>query len=310
MGMDSVTGLSLIGKIAQAFNVQLGTNELLMLSTIAGITKRLEGGRDERASESVRIPLRTVPEARIDMVMFPGAGGTALMLAPWASTDLVEGANISAMHPPGHGSDRRPAIRRMSEVVDLYLKTLVPAERPLVLVGWSIGGLVAYAVAHALERMGTPPRALIISHTLPPPIWREKMFSRDKRFEEIFDRLYEAWGIASQSRATFLESARADFELAESFEIPDTKLSALACIISSAADEFAPARQLSAWDELCARPAHYPAEGGHWDFIEHPSNRDLLRSVYTRACQHGNTTLRLRRVQAEGALDRLWIPEP
>jgi malonyl CoA-acyl carrier protein transacylase/acyl carrier protein len=287
MGMDSVMGLSLIGKLEASFGVRLNTNELLLLGTIQGLARRLEGGATEGASTTVRLPIRTTHDARVDMVMFPGAGGTALMLAPWASANLIEDANVYAMHPPGHGSDRRKPIRRMNELVDLYLKSILPAERPLVLVGYSLGGLVAYAVAHALERMGFPPRAVVISHTLPPPIWREKMYSRDGQFEDMFGRLYEAWGVDAQSRATFLESARADFEVAESYDVPAAKLSALTCIISSAGDELAPARKLLGWDALCARAAHYPAKGNHWDFIEHASNRDLLRSVYTRACNVG-----------------------
>jgi surfactin synthase thioesterase subunit len=213
------------------------------------------------------------------------------------------------MHPPGHGSDRRKPIRHMNELVELYLKTLVPTKRPLVLVGYSLGGLVAYAIAHALEQLGAPPRAVVISHTLPPPCWRERMFSRDSKFEEIFSRFYKEWGIDSQSRATFLEAARADFELAESFEAPDAKLSTLACIISSATDDFAPARRLLGWDALCTRAAHYAAQGGHWDFIEHPTNRDLLRLVYARACSVGEPWIgRDKRISEAG--DRLRVTKP
>jgi acyl transferase domain-containing protein/surfactin synthase thioesterase subunit len=301
MGMDSVSGLSLVGKLKASFGVRLNTNELLLLGTVEGITRRLEGGADESVAHAVRIPIRTTADPQVDLVLFPGAGGTALMLAPWTAPNLIEGASISAMHPPGHGSDRRMPIRRMNELVDLYVKTLVPAERPLVLVGYSLGGLVAYAVAHALERMGLAPRALVISHTLPPPIWREKMFSRDGQFEEIFGRLYEAWGVDSSSRAMFLEAARADFELAESFDAPETKLSALTCIISSAADEFAPARQVLGWDALCARTSHFAAKGGHWDFIDDPSNRDLLRRIYTQACNLADPWLGRDLRMAEGA---------
>ncbi len=309
MGMDSVTGLSLLGKLEASFGVQINTNELLLLGTIARIARRLESGADARAAEAVRVPLRSAPEPRVDMVMFPGAGGTALMLAPWGTANLIEDAEVSAMHPPGHGTDRRPPIRQMSELVDLYLTALVPAKRPLVLVGYSLGGLVAYALAHALERLGSPPRALVISHTLPPPCWRERMFSRDRKFEEIFGHLYESWGVDAQSRATFLEAARADFELAESFDVPDTKLSALACIISSATDELAPARRLLGWDALCARTAHYAAHGGHWDFIEHPSNRDLLRLVYARACSVGEPWIGRDRRIAE-VVNRLRVSKP
>jgi surfactin synthase thioesterase subunit/acyl carrier protein len=287
MGMDSVTGLSLIGKLKSSFGVRINTNELLLLGTIAGIARRIEGGADEGVAHAVRLPIRTAPEPQVDLVMFPGAGGTALMLAPWTSPDLIESASISAMHPPGHGSDRRAPIRRMNEIVDLYVKTLVPANRPLVLVGYSLGGIVAFAVAQALERSGIQPRAVVLAHTLPPPLWREKMFSRDAQFEEIFGRLYEAWGVDSGSRPMFLESARADFEVAESFDVPDTKLSALTCVISSLTDEFAPGLRMPGWDALCTRTAHYAAQGGHWDFIEHASNRELLRQVYARACSPG-----------------------
>jgi acyl transferase domain-containing protein/surfactin synthase thioesterase subunit len=284
MGMDSVSGLSLTGKLKSSFSVRIDTNELLLLGTIDGIVRRLEGGADESVVHAVRIPIRTAPDPQIDLVLFPGAGGTALMLAPWTTPSLIDGASITAMHPPGHGNDRRKPIRRMGELVDLYLKTLVPVERPQVLVGYSLGGLVTYAVALALERMGMGPRAVVISHTLPPPIWRERMFSRDSQFEETFSRLYETWGVDSGSRGIFLESARADFELAESFDPPEQKLSALMCIIASAADELAPAREMSRWDALCAKTVHFTAQGGHWDFLDDASNRELLRRVYARAC--------------------------
>ncbi len=305
MGMDSVSGLSLIGKLKSSFGVRINTNELLLLGTIAGITRRIEGGAEEGVAHAVRIPIRTAPEPQVDLVMFPGAGGTALMLAPWTSPDLIEGANISAMHPPGHGSDRRAPIRRMHELVELYVKTLVPAGRPLVLVGYSLGGLVAYAVAQALERSGIQPRAVVLSHTLPPPLWREKMFSRDAQFEEIFGRLYEAWGVDSGSRPMFLESARADFEVAESFDVPETRLAALTCIISSMTDEFAPGRRIAGWDALCARTVHYAAQGGHWDFIEHASNRELLRQVYARACSPGEPW-----IGQDRAAGRLQVGKP
>lgn len=134
-----------------------------------------------------------------------------------------------------------------------------------------------------LERLGVPPAAVVISHTLPPPVWRERMFSRGKQLEEVFGGLYEAWGVDAQSRAAFLESARADFEIAESYEPPAAKLSALACIIAGAADDMAPAPRLAGWDRLCASAMFYTAKGGHWDFLDHPTNRDLLRSVYARA---------------------------
>jgi hypothetical protein len=132
------------------------------------------------------------------------------------------------------------------------------------------------------------------------------MFSRGDRFAQVFGRLYEAWGVDSQSRATFLESARADFESAESFEAPATKLSTLTCIISSASDDFAPARRLLGWDALCARPAHYAAVGGHWDFVDHPSNRDLLRLVYARACSVGEPWVGRDKRIAE-VMDRLRV---
>ncbi|HWO22761.1 MAG TPA: acyltransferase domain-containing protein [Kofleriaceae bacterium] len=309
IGMDSVTGLSLIGKLKTRFGVRLDTNELLLLGTIERIARRLEGGADESVVYAVRIPIRTSPEPALDLVMFPGAGGTALMLAPWTTPNLIDGASISAMHPPGHGSDRRKPIRRMGELLELYLKTLVPAERPLVLVGYSLGGLVTYAVAHALERMGMGPRAVIISHTLPPPIWRERMFSRDTHFDEIFGRLYESWGIDSGSRAFFLESARADFEIAESFDPPEEKLAALTCIISGSGDHLAPAREMHRWDALCTKTVHFSAKGGHWDFIDDPSNRELLSRVYARACALPDAWLGRDLRIAEGAeLSRVGKP--
>jgi len=281
LGVDSVTALSLLQKIKAGFGVDLGVSELLAGGTIAGLAERLSAPRAQGGEAPLLVSLRRHPQSPIGLVLFPGAGGTALMLSPWAAPDLVEGVDVWAFHPPGHGGDTRPPIRRMDEMVRGYVAEIPRRGAGLVLLGHSLGAVVAFAVAHALQAQGVRPAALILSHGLPPHVWGAKRSSRSPDFEEIFGRLYERWSIDHQSRGGFIEVARADFEVAESYELSEgIQVECPTFIIRSEADEYAPARVLEEWRRYCRSATFYGAEGGHFDFLKYPSNRALLKRLY------------------------------
>lgn len=101
----------------------------------------------------VHIARAEVPEARVRVLMIHGAGGHAGLLWPFAAVAAHEGAEAMAVDLPLYGDtvEPRPAAVRYRDWVDL-LTEFVRAEtesddRPLVLFGASIGGMLAYEAA-------------------------------------------------------------------------------------------------------------------------------------------------------------------
>ncbi|MEV6323961.1 alpha/beta fold hydrolase [Nocardia sp. NPDC051787] len=108
-----------------------------------------------------------VPEARVRVLMIHGAGGHAGLLWPFAAVAAHEGVEAMAVDLPLYGDtvEPRPRTVRYRDWVDL-LTQFVCAEtesddRPLVLFGASMGGMLAYeaaartrAVAHVVGGSG------------------------------------------------------------------------------------------------------------------------------------------------------------
>ncbi|MEU2034524.1 alpha/beta hydrolase [Nocardia amamiensis] len=101
----------------------------------------------------VHIARAEVPEARVRVLMIHGAGGHAGLLWPFAAVAAYEGAEAMAVDLPLYGDtvEPRPTAVRYRDWVDL-LTEFVRAEtesddRPLVLFGASIGGMLAYEAA-------------------------------------------------------------------------------------------------------------------------------------------------------------------
>jgi len=107
------------------------------------------------------------PAARL--VCFPHAGGSAASYAGFA-TELPTRAELAVVQYPGRG-DRftEPPVedvREMAAQASAELLALEPA--PLVLFGHSLGALVAYETALALQRSGVRVEQLVFSASPPP----------------------------------------------------------------------------------------------------------------------------------------------
>lgn len=153
----------------------------------------------------------------------PFAGGSANSYRELAA-HLKSEFEVYAHNPPGRlGTD---AHRSLDLVIDDFHDHLQDhLQRPFVLFGHSMGGLVVHRLAQRLEEKGIKPLALIVSGCASPNFRRKKTFHlpTDEFYKEIID--LDGIPSAIQKEKTLLMSMealfRADFEAVETYHNRD-----------------------------------------------------------------------------------------
>jgi surfactin synthase thioesterase subunit len=104
------------------------------------------------------------PSAGVRLVCFPHAGGGASLFARWKSL-LPPEVQVHPARLPGRETRlREPLVERTELLVAEVMAAVAGfADRPLALFGYSMGALLAFEVARALDRSGTPPAALFVA---------------------------------------------------------------------------------------------------------------------------------------------------
>ena len=218
---------------------------------------------------------RPRPAARLRLVCFPHAGGSASAYHAWGGA-LPEEIEVWAVQPPGHETRmREPLPATLDALVEDLARALVPAlEGPFAFFGHSLGALVAFELARALRRKGRPlPGRLLVSGRCAPQLV-EQGPAIDTLPDELFlDALSERYGgIPDAVRrepelvALFLPILRADWRLAAGYSYRAE--SPLPCPIAAFGgrdDVTAPVDAIAAWrEQTSAAFSQHMLPGGHF----------------------------------------------
>jgi len=109
------------------------------------------------------VPIRGEGHAA-PLVCLPGAGGTVFSFVPLAEL-LPPGRPIFGLQYPGlDGGEPLDSVDALAEALFATVSELA-RERPLCLLGYSLGGLVAHELARRLDDAGHKLQALIVADT-------------------------------------------------------------------------------------------------------------------------------------------------
>jgi len=113
-----------------------------------------------------RPPVHDTP---FHLVCLPHAGGSASYFFPMAGALDIEIDVLAAQYPGRQDRHREPAMDDIEALADrLTAAVHALTDRDVVLLGHSMGALVAFEMARRLERDGRPPRHLVVSGRRPP----------------------------------------------------------------------------------------------------------------------------------------------
>ncbi|QYX31215.1 non-ribosomal peptide synthetase [Sphaerospermopsis torques-reginae] len=170
LGGHSLLAIRLIAAIEQKLNFNLPVVSLFREGTIEKIAALLE---QEKPSSylDVLVPLQTQGDLP-PLFLIHQAGGYGLsysVLAEKLATQMEKKRPIYAIQARGL-DDKQPPLDTIEAMANSYINAIREIQpcRPYLLGGHSLGGLIAFAMAHQLETVGEQIEHLLIIDTHPP----------------------------------------------------------------------------------------------------------------------------------------------
>jgi medium-chain acyl-[acyl-carrier-protein] hydrolase len=222
---------------------------------------------------------RPNPRARARAICCHHAGGTASTFRHWFEL-LPTHLELSALQMPGR-QDRLedPPVTAMADVLPPLLAELrVLADRPYVLFGHSLGALIAYELASALDREGAGPVHLFVSGrgaphrpSLFPAISHLPAEAFRARAPELFEAMPPELWDNDEAMELLLPMLRGDLTIADRYRwLPRPPLTLPVTALGGDRDLRVPPEDLAAWaDYTRGEFARRMFPGGHFYLETH-----------------------------------------
>ena len=193
LGGHSVLGIRLVSLIETGFGVKLPLAELFSSTTIARMADRIEAKQAACKWHSV-VAVNPGGE-RTPLVCFHPAGGNVLCykaLADALGRDwpmyMVQASGLEA------GQSLQPSVELM---ITGYLPELqeIIRDRPIILLGWSFGGLLAWEAAERLRKFGTKIESVILLDSVASPDPIRSILQKDEA--DFIASMFDEMGLGS-----------------------------------------------------------------------------------------------------------------
>lgn len=173
IGGKSLQAIQMSARLATALGRDVPVSMLFRHATVAALTAALRTPlpyrpRAERDAFAPHLAIQTAGAPAQRLICIHPADGLAwsyLRLAAYLPDTTIDGLQLSVGDTNGAAD--------FDALVDTYVRRVraLQPDGPYHLLGWSLGGALAYAVAAALERAGAPVGVLALMDSYPSSAW-------------------------------------------------------------------------------------------------------------------------------------------
>lgn len=245
---------------------------------------------DELLMSETEVEEPSVEPCRIQVFCLPHAGGNSLHYQAWQRW-LPPGAEVVPIDLPGHGTRlREPLIGEWRPLVeDLVNVVGEQVDAPFVVVGHSLGALLAYEVGRALGERGTPPELVVAAGRNGPSAGLAHRPIHDLPDAQFLSALRRLGGTPEgvlhrpELLGMYLPVLRTDLRLAELYaREPGPCLPCPVIVFAGRGDRMTDAVGMLAWQrETTGTFELVLVEGDHF-FLEEPEFTEALRARIAR----------------------------
>ncbi|WP_328745001.1 alpha/beta fold hydrolase [Streptomyces sp. NBC_00285] len=229
-------------------------------------------------------------DAPARLLCFPHAGGAAAAYHPLSAAVTGPLEPLVVQYPGRHDRFAEPFAERIGEVVDAVLDALSadPAGRPPALFGHSMGAVVAFETARALQARGQVPAALFVSGRGGPSVPVAARWPKAPSDAELLAEMRLLAGTDDVLLADpmllelILPALRADYAMLFAHtHRPGPRLRCPVVALTGDADPRVPVSAVAAWErETEGAFTTHVLPGGHFFVDEHlPYVARVLTSV-------------------------------
>ncbi|HJQ48332.1 MAG TPA: alpha/beta fold hydrolase [Amycolatopsis sp.] len=222
------------------------------------------------------------------LVCLPHAGAGAASFTRWLGLFPPAIAPVRVQLPGREDAAAQPPLRRVQDAVDGLLPQLDDLL-PVALYGHSMGALVAFELARAMESAGSPPVHLFVSGRRAPQLPARRAPIHHLPEPEFAAALAALrMGGTPQGSAAFRRYAlpliQADLELSEEYEYrPRPRLACPVTAFYGTDDPVVDADQLDAWHAVTTGPFAMHTFAG--DHFFHQQHREAIVATMTKALE-------------------------
>lgn len=231
--------------------------------------------------------LNPTPHPRCRLFCLPYAGGGASFFRTWPS-ELPAAIEVCPIQLPGRENRfRETRYTRIEPLVQTLAPLMLPhLGRDFALLGYSMGGLIAFELLRELRRLGAPePRRLFIAARPAPQLVDVRPPLHEMPDDQLFEELDRRYGgIPSEAlknreiRDVFVPLLRADIQMIETYRHAiEAPLAVPISVFGGAADRIS-REELSAWQAQTSHPLDLRMFAGSHFFIQ-DARHELLALI-------------------------------
>ena len=243
---------------------------------------------------------RCAPTSKIDLVCVPYAGGGASVYRGWVA-DLGPEIGVLPVQLPGHESRmREPLETRLAPIVAaLHAAVCDSVQGALVLFGHSMGALIVFELARALQRLGGPRVVLLVVSgyraphlsDLEEPVHRLDDVELLSHLHDLAGTPLEVLGDEALCEL-ILPIVRADFEVCETYTFAPGPALDVPVVVYRGDDDTRMSHEAAvAWEQHTTSTCTVRSFTGDHFFI-HSARGELLDDLRSRCvatvAAHGN----------------------